>query len=221
MRGALLESGFHRTSRMIFVRVDVGLDEQFDDCSIEPWSDNNFNLFLHLDVSTRRPEYKIDCYWYFIPNGIISRYDAQLHNSRAYQFTPKVLFWNRFEIFYDLIHLTDESFSFNQLYQTRDSERVACTVNKTANWILFLCRYLNLISVDNLENFSDDEDSKVLKAVESSESIRHFHRSRQANDSLRKLFRDSKRLRYVQNLKRDREPIPVNIIANPVHENTF
>ena len=36
MRGALLESGFHRTSRMIFVRVDVGLDEQFDDCSIEP-----------------------------------------------------------------------------------------------------------------------------------------------------------------------------------------
>ena len=48
-----------------------------------------------------------------MPNGIIYRYGAQLHNSRAYQFTPKVLFWNRFEIFfYDQIHLIDESFSF-------------------------------------------------------------------------------------------------------------
>ena len=145
----------------------------------------------------------------------MSRYDAKLHNSRAYQFTPKVLFWNRFLIFfYDQIHLTDESFSFPHLYQTRNSEGVA-------NWILFLCPYLHLITVENLENFSDDEDSKVSKTPESSESIRHFHRSRQANDSRRKLFRDSKRLRYVQNLRREREPIPVNIIENPLHESTF
>ena len=127
-----------------------------------------------------------------MPNGIISRYGAQLHYSRAYQFTPKVLFRNRFQIFSTIRFI----------------------------WILFLCRYLNLISVENLENFFDDEDSKVSKAVESSESIRHFQRSRRANDSLRKLFRDSKRLRYVQILKREREPIPVNIIANPLNENT-
>ena len=68
-------------------------------------------------------------------------------------------------------------------------------------------RNLNLISVDPLENLFDGEVPKIPISVERSESIRYFDRSRRAKDSLRKLFHDSIRLRYVQSLHQNRESI--------------
>ena len=65
---------------------------------MKPCFDNHFNMFLHLDIWAKRSEFEIDMQWYRMQNWMLSRFDAQFRYSNAHQFTPKILFSNRFEI---------------------------------------------------------------------------------------------------------------------------